>query len=327
MRPNGFTLPEVAIAATLLAIITPIIVIVLMSTNHGFTSYEAGNVMKQMNQNTVNRIYLRLGRSKRLFENNAYGRGLLARMNMSGAPAVMSGSKLPTIEMTGSLSPDSTDYVAASYGNSVFFGYISETREVDVGGTIWRVDLYKFSYYYLTPTNSPLIRNLQTYKATEWESGLYADCAQISSLTDNGKLRQLATTLTGSGISTCWNTSSTDYTVAFSSINATGTLTNAPSHRVASGSIKTLTTAITGIMGKNYLYGVSPNTSAWADAGATVPLFAATNGNFPAGLEVAIVGGANGRQVFVRSVVVAAVLENKLSFNDLQIISSSRDIW
>lgn len=325
---HGFTLTEVVMATAIAAIVFPILTMLVASTGKGFTNYEAASSMKQLNQTALNRIYLRLGRSKRLFENDTYGRGLLNRMLTTGMPAVLGGSKMPTVEEAGSLSPDASNYVRASFGNRLFFVYLSESKEIAISGSDnWRVDLYKFANYYLTSSGAQQINGIQAYNLLELESGQYADCKQITALTNNSSVRQLNTNLLAAGINTCYQTDSTDYTLAFSSINAAGTISSVSAHKINVAKSRVLSTVNTGIMGRAYNYGISPNTNVWTGAQVTVPIYGSAASAFPGGFEVGIVGGANGRQVLVRSVAVAQGEKNALVFNDMIIVSSARDIW
>ena len=127
---NGYTLAEVAIAASILAILMPVLAMLFNSTNTSFTGFEASNSLKNNNQSTVNRMYLRLGRNKRLFQNNSTDTAFLARLNLSADPAVLSGSKLPLVVTDGSLSPGASNFHASSFGNSLFFAYNDESKEL-----------------------------------------------------------------------------------------------------------------------------------------------------------------------------------------------------
>lgn len=324
----GHTLIEMVIAVAIVGTVVPMIVMMLNATSKGFTNFEAASSMKQLNQNSLNRIYLRLNRSKRLFENDTFGNALLARVNTTGLPAAVSGSKLPTIISSGSFSASSATFSAAAFGNRLFFAYLSATKEMPVSGNdIWRVDVYKFAGYYLTASGASAVNGTQAYNLFEFESIPYADCSQITALTTTANRKTLTQNLISTGIVSCLLASTTDYTKAIQTINSDGTLTVASSDKITVLKTQILTKAQTGIMGRNYNYGISPNTSVWANAKASVPLYAAASSSFPGGLEVGIVGGANGRQVLVRSVAVAQGERNSLVFNDMSVVSNSRDIW
>lgn len=324
----GHTLIELVIAVAIVGTVVPMIVMLLNATSKGFTNFEAASSMKQMNQNSLNRIYLRLNRSKRLFENDTFGNALLARVNTTGLPAAVSGSKLPMIISSGSFSASSATFSAAAFGNRLFFAYLSATKEMPVSGNdIWRVDVYKFAGYYLTASGAKAVNGAQAYNLFEFESIPYADCSQVSALTTTGNRKALNQNLISTGIVSCLLASATDYTKAIQTINSDGTLTVSPSAQITVLKTQTLTKVQTGIMGRSYNYGVSPNTSVWTNPKTVVPLYATAGSGFPGGFEVGIVGGANGRQVLVRGVAVAQGERNSLVFNDMAVVSNSRDIW
>lgn len=335
---RGYTFAEVLIASVLTAIIIPILAVVFMGANKSFTGYEAINSLKKMNQETVNRMYLRLGRSKRLFENSTDNLTYLNKLNMTGMPAAMSDSKLPTIEETGTLAEGTTDFHPASFGNSLLLAYNDKTIQLDgiketatsTTTVSVRIDSYKFAYYYLTEQDSPKILGKQTYKATEWQSIPYAECNQIINISSATKKSNVIIALVDKGINYCWDSSKSSSTVAFSSFTisgTTGSLTTATGHTIINEKYQILTKAITGIMRGGYQYGMSPNQSDWGSSTKVVPRFATASGNFPGGLEIGIVGASAARQVLVRSVMVAHGNSMATTGSELMVVVSSRDIW
>lgn len=335
---RGFTFAELLVASVLTAIIIPILAVVFMGANKSFTGYEAINSLKKMNQETVNRIYLRLGRTKRLFENSTDNLTYLNKLNMTGSPAAMSGSLLPTIEETGTLAEGTTDFHPASFGNSLLMAYNEKTVQLDgitetASSTTTvsvRIDSYKFAYYYLTEQDSPKILGKQTYKVAEWHSVPYAECNQIVNISSATKKSNVIVGLVGKGINYCWDSSKSSSTLAFSSFTITGTtgaLTSAPGHQIINQGTQILTKTITGIMRGGYQYGMSPNQSTWGGNTKVVPRFATESGTFPGGLEIGIVGASAARQVLVRSVMVAHGNSMAMTGSELMVVVSSRDIW
>jgi len=339
---GGFTMMEVVVAGAITAIILPSILLMFNQTNRGFSGYEATSSLKTANENTVNRMYLRLGRCKRIFQNDSMGASMLSNLVMSGAPVAMSGSQLPIINQAGSLSPGATNYVAADFGNSLLMAYNSDTAVLNNVSTsasttstcTVRVDLYKFAYYYLTATKSPVISGKQTYKATEWESAAYADCGQLTAISTSRKISQAIIATYNTGVSYCWNSSATAYNVSFSSLVVTGSgssmvgsIASAPAHKVQQNSVKTLTKVMMGIMGSAYQYGVAPNTADMSGIFHPVPRFATVSGAYPGGFEVGVVGPTAGRKVLVRSVLYATGAMNHPITDEKLIIAVARDIW
>ena len=334
----GYTMAEVAIAATIMAILVPVLSVLFNSTNTSFTGFEAGNALKTNNQNTVNRMYLRLGRNKRIFQNITADKAFLSLVNLSGAPSVMSGSKLPEIYAGGSLSPDTTDFHSAGFGNSLFFVYNDKALELpevyDSASTTTtvRIDTYKFAYYYLTPDASPSILGRQTYKVVEWESIPYADCDQINTIANTTKKPSAVSVLLDNRINFCWSPSASSTGVAFSSFTrtsvSTAILQASSPHAIAREKSKVLTAITTGLMGAGYMYGISPNAASGNGSfKKTVPAYATVSGSFPAGLEIGITGSSAGRQVLIRSVMIAKGTVMKMIADEEVVICSARDIW
>ena len=335
---GGYTLAEVAVAAAIMAIVMPVLAMLFTSTNTSFTGFEASNSLKINNQNTVNRMYLRLGRNKRIFQNTSADTPFLSAVGLTGAPAVMSGSKLPVIEIDGTVSPGTSGFHPSSFGNSLFFAYndkaleLLEVNDSAASTTTVRVDTYKFSYYYLTSQDSPQILGRQTYKVVEWESVPYADCDQLNNIANSTKRYSTVSALINAGVNFCWAPSATSSTVAFSSFTRTstdsGTIDSSPLHTIQRHDSTILTKLTTGIMGAGYMYGVSPNAAAGDGSfKKTVPAYAAASGNFPAGLEIGITGSSSGRQVLIRSVVIAKGSVMKMMADEEVIVCSARDIW
>jgi len=333
---KGYTLTEVMISLAIIGLIIPILSVVFNSGSKTFTAFEAMNQLKQANQNTVNRIYLRLGRTKRLFQNTSLDADFLGRVSLSGCPARAAGYQLPAIEPNGSLAPGTTAFHSASFGNSLFFAYNTESQILEniadspSSTTTVRIDVYKFAHYYLSQDNAPSIVGKQTYKLIEWESNKYADCMQVRNISNATKKYSTVAALVSAGVEHCWEPSATDIAVAFSTftvIAGSGTVTLEPAHILAPGKYKTLTSITTGIMGGGYRYGISPNTSGWDTILKTVPLYATPSGNFPSGFEVGITGASAARKVLVRTVIVAQGSMSKMVADEQTIVVAARDIW
>jgi hypothetical protein len=332
---SGFTLVELMITVTITLLIVPILTLLFISTNKNFIFFEASSTLKQINQNSINRIYVRIGRNKKIFENTIEDNAFLARVDLTGCYSVATGSKLSITNPSGSFSPASANFDTASFGNSLFFAYniapaILENIEKDASGVETqsvRVDLYRFLYYYLTPDDAPVFAGRQSYKITEWESQIYADCEQIQRISDDAKRSNVINALVGAGHTYCLDTSQADVSNAFYELSA-GALSLEPNHTIVENKCQILTKILTGILSGGYSYGVSPNNVGMSGGiSHSVPLYTTISGNFPAGLEVGVVGLSAGRRVLIRSVLIAQTGVNSYLTKDISIISSSRDIW
>jgi len=338
MNKKGFTLVEVIMTVGILSIVIPILTVLFISMNKSFVTFEAFNSMKKVNQETINRIYIRLGRNKRLFQEKAEDIAFLNVIDLTDCPSVLSGSKLPIIRQSGSLSPSSTTFDGTTFGNSLFFTYnimpaILENIVTDASGTKTqsvRIDLYRFIYYYLTSDDSPLILNKQTYKLVEWESNKYADCNQLEDISNPIKKPNTIAALVNEGVSYCFASSMSDVALSFYNLTISageGVKTLDAVHAISKNKHKVLTKITTGLMMGSYRYGIAPNTSDMGSVQHPVPAYAVESGNFPSGFEIGISGLSAGREVLVRHVLMANTSVGSLLTYPMSIISSSRDIW
>jgi hypothetical protein len=331
---KGFTITELMITVTITLIIIPILIVLFISTNKNFIIFEAASTLKQANQNTINRIYVRLGRNKRIFQNTVNDNAFLAKVDLSGSPSVMGGSVLALVKPSGSFSSVSADFDSSAFGNSLFFAYniapaILEGIETDETGSetqTVRVDLYRFLYYYLTPDDAPSFAGRQAYKLVEWESNVYADCEQIERISNSAKESNVVNALVTGGMDYCFYTSQSDVLNAFYKLES-GQLTLDAAHEISKNKYQILTKILTGMLGQGYKYAISPNTSGMPNIRKTVPVYAVATGNFPAGFEVGIAGLSAGRRVLIRNVLMAQTGIGSFATNEMSVISSSRDIW
>ena len=332
-KNSGFTLVEIMVAIIVFALIIPGVVVLLMTVNKGFTAYEAANQLKKNNQETLNRIFIKLTGAKRIFQNNSSDNAYLARIMLSSCPAVLPGSTLPTIEETGTLTPGTTSFIAASVGNSIFFANNDSTQILyniaDSGSSTHTVyiDVYRFYYYYLTSEYPKPIYDKPSYALVEYRSQSYADYNQIQNISDTIKRKNTVSALCTNGITFAWNVSATDVSTAFSTMSATGLIQPSPNHQIPETEHKILTNILTGITGGGYRYGISPNSSGWAKAPKIVPQYAVANNDFPGGFEVVVTGPSAGRKILIRSVLVAQGSMPNIIGDEQLIVCSARDLW
>ena len=331
---RGVTLVELMMAVVIIGIVTPVITMLLMQTLKGFTAYESTMQLRKTNQTTLNRIYLRLGSCKRIFDNSTADNVFLSRVDLSAAPALLSGSVIPTIQRSGSLAIGTTDFIPADVGNCLFFANNDSMPTLLTGTATVKVDVYRFNFYYLTSANPKPIRAAETYSVVEWQSVQFADYDQVMAVptTDTpNRQKNMIAALYASGIQYAWDSNQTDATIAFYSFNASGAISSAgmgafsiPMYRS-----KVLTSMMTGIIIGGFSYGVSSNSSLWTTAKCpkTVPVYGVASSKFPGGFEVAIAGSSSGRSVLIRSVLVAQGTMQSIVADDLENVSMARDVW
>jgi len=312
------------IVLAIMGIITPVLVVLLTSITKGFTGYEAAMSMRKINQQSLNRMYMRLGSCKRIFENSTNDSTYLNKVAFNSSPAAISIIKLPTINRDGSLAAGTTNFDATGVGNAILFA----TNEMvqAMSSSTFRIDVYRFNYYYLTSANTSVIDSGSSYKLVEWRSAAYADNNQLNNLSTSSRT-VVATQLYNAGIKYAWDPTKTTITGALSTITNVGGISTDASPTIKEYKYKVLTDMITGVVIGGYRYGVSRNSSDWAKAPKIVPLFTTANGTFPGGFEVAVAGSSAGRQVLIRSVLVAQGSMKAIIGDDLQVVASARDLW
>jgi len=332
-KEKGFTLTEMFVTVGVFTIIIGIVAAFFSTTRRDFTHFEVLNQLKSCSQKSLNLINHKLSVSKRLFENVANDIAYESRLNLTGEPSVLTGSKLPIIEENGSISPSSSNFVSSSVGNKIFFTSSEEpliaTNILDSSGSshTLRIDIYTFHYYYLTlDTSKDIAGQGGRYDIIGWHSIRYADYSEITAISDATERSNLVKYIYNSGINYAWVPSSTDVNNAFYILSASGNLTLDSSHVIQKDYSKSTIKITTGMLGATFRYGVAFNTGTGFNIQYPVPLFATSSGSFPGGLEVVIVGPNNGRQVFIRLVLVAQSGAGLQSYEQTS-LTSVRDLW
>ena len=332
LNKRGFTLTEVLLAVAIIGIITPAVLMLMVQTMRGFTGYEAAMQLRITNQATLNRIYLRLGSCKRIFSatDTTY---VSCLGSLTGAPAKLSGSALPTINDTGSLAYGTTNFAAADVGNCLFFANNDSMPTLLSGTSTVKVDVYRFNFYYLSTANSKPISAAPCYSIVEWQSVQFADYNQIMAVTPGNRQQSTITALYNQKIYYSWDATQTTATSAFYNLTVGGNITAAgggnafslPMYRYTP-----LTTMMTGVIIGGFSYGVASNSAKWTGAiqcPKTIPEYAIASGFFPGGFEVAIAGQSSGRSGLIRSVLVAQGSMPSVIGDDLETVAMARDVW
>lgn len=366
MDQRGWTLVELMLVTALIGIITPAITLLFSKVSQGMAADEMHGQMKTLNEMTTLRIHERLLANKHMFQNNALGTGFLSRIQLSGTPVTLLGSRLAQSQPSSitSFSPLLGGSIPASFGNCLFFaafdasqtflgasGPVTSTAPLTIfsavgspvtygtGGPATMVlDVYRFFYYYLTPINSKSLRGIPSYRLVEWQSVPYIDWHEIFDMynADNILGQRVINWVTKSGpanfpggpIATAYDPSQTDPTLAFVPLTS-GSYTNTPiaNPTINQASWSYLTRISSGILSSGFNYGVSANSVTWKSAPAAVPQFTTASGSFPGGFEVGMIGNAGGLEILTRTLLVAQGGSPRIVWNDQTMTHNARDIW
>jgi len=200
------------------------------------------------------------------------------------------------------------------------------------------LDVYRFFFYYLTPTNAKALRDIPSYRLVEWQSVPYVDWQEIFGVYNsdntlgqaviNWVTKAGTTNIPGGPIATAYDPSQTDPTQSFIPLTngSYSTVPNA-SPTITQASWTYLTRISSGILSSGFNYGISSNSVTWKSAPAVVPLFTTASGSFPGGFEVGMIGNAGGLEVLTRSLVVAQGAVPRIVWNDQTMTHNTRDLW
>jgi len=329
---NGFTLPEVLVTSALFAILIVLITPIFQLVQQSFTSADARSNLKTSSQKAINNMGQTLTECKRLFQNVTSDVNFLNRVQFSGVPFALGGSRLPLNIENGTLSPATTNFVTTAVGNSLFFASINQPQDMVVTDSLSnissiRIDTYHFNYFYLAPDFTQSIGGQSKINRWEWHSVNFADYNQLMNITDGTKQANTAKTLFTSGIQLAWNPSVSTATAAFYLLDGSGNITASPSQMIIQATASKMIKILTVTPGGGYRYGVSPNTGGSFTTSKPVPLFGTAGGNFPSGLEVVTVGPNGTRQVLIRLVLVAeGSFKGDIAHEQL-VVTNIRDLW
>ncbi|HRY29210.1 MAG TPA: prepilin-type N-terminal cleavage/methylation domain-containing protein [Elusimicrobiota bacterium] len=331
---RGFTFVEVLITATLIAILVMAVIPLFNVTQQGYTSLEVNTVLSSGGQGALNKIQHRIVENKRLFGNTTADAAFLSRVQLGGAPAALTGSHMPLIVSTASISPSTSTFSAGNVGNCLFFASLGPVKDLDsittsAGTTCTvRVDIYNFHYYYVAiDTAAPQVIAGKTKRALwEWHSVDFADYQQLNNIADATKKLNVVKALNTANVLYAWDTSQTAVTSAFYTLSSAGAIAAASSQNIPKSSAKNMIVLLRGTTTGGFRYGISPNTDGLSTSDV-VPRFATASGEYPGGFEVMIVGANSARQIFIRLVQMAQGSFKGYITREQIVLSTTRDLW
>ncbi len=352
------------VVTALIAIITPSMTYLFTKVEQGMAADEMHTQLQKLNEATFLRVHDRLLTSRRFFQNDSSGVSFLGRMvRGASAPPTLVNSHLAKVQNnSGSFSPVTA--TSGDFGNSMFFvGYDTPTTINNLGynapvtvkgGTVNYgasngsgpatiiIDVYRFYYFYLTATSSPvsLVKgsfSLPLYRLVEWRSVQFADFYQLDGMTDGTLKTNVVTWLAtaanfpGSApVTLAWDHTQTDPALAFYSLDTAGNINFQGSQNINEASWANISKSSSGILTGGFNYGISGNVTGGGElpTEVKVPMYAAANSPYPGGFEVGLSGGSGiGKQVLFRSLLLAKGGSPRVVLNDNTSIVNIRDVW
>ncbi|MGB9681531.1 MAG: type II secretion system protein [bacterium] len=309
---SGFTVIELLVSLAVFSLAIPIIYQVSEGIIFSTTTTTAINDIKLINQKLIEDIKSDVVQSAVVFDSNSSYKNMIV-LNLPFGYALLNKNKLPLINETGKFPPNPTDV-----GNILFMARYLTPMEVTVDGTVYRIDRYRFLYYFLAKDTSSTINRINPIVLLKAQSGeTYVDYIAINNIRDNNAEKVLVQTFYNMNIRYAVDLKG----VKFYSLNANGNISPVNNHQIQMD--VTLASKDFGInqlpTGKVY-YAIGYNNMGYI----AIPKFATSDNigdGFPHGFEVAIVGPRSSRDILVRTVVIAYFSGKVLGNENSTIIS------
>lgn len=309
MKP-GFTLVELLIVLVIVSIVIPIVYQVSESVVFSTTTMTATNDIKLINQRLIEDIKVDVVQSAMIFDDNSSYKNMIS-ISIPSNFTQLNKNKLPVINETGSFPPNS-----ASVGNMLFMAKYLNPLEITVEGITYRLDIFRFVYYFLAKDNSYKIKDrnpIVLLRAQSRES--YVDYLIINSIKDNNQKKALVIALYNSGMRYAIDLKN----AKFYELRSNGNTLPINNHQIQMD---------TSLASKSFGVNRLPTGSVYYAMGyngmGNIPKFANadnTGDKFPNGFEVAVVGPRSSRDVLIRSVIVAHISGKVLGNENVTIIS------
>lgn len=335
---GGFSMIELIVAATLLALMA-LAVATLSVSGADAQEYAARlNRVTELNQDMVDRMRLELASSLRLFGNDGEGNGNLALLDLAGAPPRVAGSRLPSISPGASIRSDTAGNEIT--GNSLFFTRLSWTdRFVCTSGNEYLVDVYRWVYYYLTPTDGgPSPGRPSGLNLVRVVSEPLADASSVDRISDPADQAELLLHLhdgsaDADGVvhdpcEVVWRRGGDPATAGtFRQVEESdGSLWDDPvGGRPDPWQILRAEADVKGLL--SYRQHSVATVYSQANFGVgRYGLLSTAGGGFPHGLEVQVVGPSSARQVLLHLVLVSSSPRGRPAWSDMQVVIDGRDL-
>jgi len=309
---SGFTIIELLVSLAVFSLAIPIIYQVSEGVIFSTATANIVNDLKLINQKLIEDIKSDVVQSAVIFDDNSSYKNMIV-LNLPSGYASLDRNKLPVINETGSFPPNPTDV-----GNILFMARYLTPIELTVSGTNYRIDRYRFLYYFLAKDTGATINRRNPVVLLKAQSReIYADYVAINNVKDNNAKKDLVRDLLDMKIEHAVDLKNVKFYSLGSNVNISPLNNYSIQMDISLVSkdfgVNTLPT------GKVY-YGIGYNNMGYI----AIPKFASpdnTGDEFPHGFEVAIVGPRSSRDVLVRTVVIAYFSGKVLGNENSTIIS------
>jgi len=337
-RAAGYSMVELVVVAALLGMLIQALATLAIGGGEAQEYARRLNRATEITQDLVDQVRTEMVSSVRLFGNDTEGLANLALLDLAGAPAVLPGTRLPTISPTESIRPDTAG--AEITGNSLFFARLAWTDRFEcTSGNVYIVDVYRWTYYYLTAEDGgpmagrPIGLNIVRVESEPLIDGNGID--RIGDPDDQAEvllhLHDATPDVDGVVHAPCevvWKRGQLPSVVGTLRMidDSDGSLSDTPiGTRPSPWSVLRAPGDVQGLLSYRH-HSIATN---YAQANFGIGRYSvATNAGsgFPHGFEVQTVGPSNGRQTVLHLVVSSTNRRGHWAWSDVQVVIDARDL-
>lgn len=334
---SGITLLELVAGISLMVILAGAAGYLVYTFISGQAVAQARQTMTLCAQEVATRLQHQLLQSRRLLPDSPLAQAYIQAMDLSQSGPMATWGRLPVLQPNGVLVPGTAGYVASAVGNQLLFVQVSTRASCDVsvpgngGITVpLRFDLYSLRFYYLSEDTSQTLFGSPRLELWDWQSIDYPNLRQVqdASRITTVPYGNVLAALQGEGYAEAWDPASQSLSTAFRTIGATAlTPISAPVIRCRL-SVPRLFESVR-LSGITMVAGVARNspTSGPNPIPVTIPAYGTSNGSFPAGFEILMVGTPKARQILARFVMAGESQFKTAIAREETVYISAVDSW
>ena len=313
------TLVEMMIVLALFSVVVVAAYEVVSSTNVSSDTLNASSLLTEWGQKAIDEINLNVTQSRLIYQNDSLGTDYLGRLETDANFPVLTSTRLPLIDPTGTFRQDTT---VTRTGNALLF--LSEVSPfiADAGGVSRRVNIYRLTCYYLSPNSTPIAGKSSSLRLIKWQSKEFADYEQVMAISSPVSRNAFANALlTSRGINYFWLPRNTPATAFYrydydelndaddddidDAVDAFYIIQKDTIERVI-GNLGYGTSSVSWNRGSDF----------WVpDAVPKFGLASQSGAGFPHGFEIQVIGPTGARQVLVRLVLTYYIGLNQSLFS------------
>jgi prepilin-type N-terminal cleavage/methylation domain-containing protein len=296
-REAGHSLVEFLVALVIFAILASLVTRALVMEQRSNSSVHNRMKLQVYGELMTDHLRRQLSATRIVFGSESLGADYWQKLSFAG-DSPDEYAKLPTIQPSGSFSPDWSGFDSSAVGNMLFtVKTVDPPAEVSDGVNPYIFDRFKFVAYFLLPYAGGKGYNLHVCESKEE----YLDYNQVMAIlrSEPEYPANIVDSLKSMGLSVVWRPNSETADKAFFSLSADMSKSSFLNHTIAMDETDRLS-AFSNLSGPQH-HGIAPNGKG---VSLVVPKFARESTGFPNGFEVLVSGPSTGRKILLRIVLL-----------------------